>query len=76
MSDYSSEYMKPSIVMDSEGEEVRPDVAIPVWVELEVGIYNVAGNQNALGNANFGANTNITLNYNANFYENTNVWNK
>ena len=66
MSDYSSEYMKPSIVMDSEGEEVRPDVAIPVWVALAVGIYNVAGNQN----------TNITLNYNANFYENTNVWNK
>ena len=43
MSDYSSEYMKPSIVMDSEGEEVRPDVAIPVWVALAVGIYNVAG---------------------------------
>ncbi len=36
MSDYSSEYMKPSIVMDSEGEEVRPDVAIPVWVALAV----------------------------------------
>ena len=60
-----SEYDSPKVVMDANGGDVRPDVAVPAFVAVGVAIYNAAFNQNALVNANAVGNANVWINVNA-----------
>jgi len=60
-------YEGPDIVMDSQGGDVRPDVAIPVFVALANVLYNANVNQNANLNTNANGNANLNANKNVNW---------